>query len=187
MTKEMSITPKPRKGIKGKHKYKIDCGTAHYYRYYKKHAVNGTTKSKFDAEQYEFSQNPVVSKIKFKEILSDYFMMASEKALTENTSIKLFGKFGKIEILKNKPVFYKESGAIGLPVDWVASKKAGKKVYYTNDDRDGYVYKWKWTKSIKWVKGISWYKFVPTRHNKRTLTKILQNKSIDFFEVPKYD
>jgi len=163
-------------------KYITDYGIQDYFKYYKDHADSWTLKSKFDLQEYEFG-NPIVNKQTYRKILFEYYDTCTKEVLYNNESIHLTN-LGTISILKSKPKMYNQEGKIKLPVDWKLTRELGKKVYFTNDDRDGYVYKWTWARKNMKSRSLSWYKFLPTRKNKRELTQVLKNKSKDFHINP---
>ncbi len=166
---------------KGQRKYLIDYGIKDYYKFYKIHADSYVTKSKYDTEEYQF-KNPIVEYKEFTSILREFFSIMSNEIMQNNEEFKIPYKFGSISIKKFKPKVYTKRSTIGLPIDWAASKKLGKKVYFTNDNRDGFVYRWKWTKQYKSMRSVNWYKFISCRANKRALAVVLKDKTKDFLE-----
>ncbi len=163
-----------------KHKHKIHYGTSDYYKYFLKYYDTWSSKSKFDTQEYEF-KTKLPTRGEYNDILSDFFSLSSKSALEDNEPIELFGNFGSISIKKYPPYIKNSKGKISLPVDWKLSKQLGKKIYLTNDDRDGFIYRWTWDKKINKVKCVQWYKFIPARANARAVKQVLQDKSKDFF------
>ena len=173
LTREDHHQPKTR----GKGKYIIDVGINEYYKYYRNSSKFKRFISKFGAEK---SDRLRVSQDKFSEIFTDYLKECNKKLLN-NEPVRLPCNFGEIRIVKVKARYYDNNGKISLPVNWVESKKLGKKVYHTNDGRENYIYRYKWFKRGL-HKGMNWYKFIPTRANKRFLKQHLEDKTKDFSE-----
>ena len=71
------------------------------------------------------------------------------------------------------------------PIDWVNTKKYGKRIYLTNEHTKGYSYSIFWLKENINVRGKRMYLFQPARSFCRALGAFLKdpNRTIDF---PKY-
>jgi len=87
---------------------------------------------------------------------------------------------GSIRIQKKKMSISAKSS---LRVDWEASKKIGKRVYFLNDHRDNHRYRWYWRKNYSIIPNRTVYSFTACRANKRELARLLKtSKMIDYFE-----
>lgn len=118
----------------------------------------------------------------YHKILCDVHKMMMDKILLESKDI-LLPYIGSIRIKKKYPHSSKpfEERKKYIPKDWVASKKAGKWIYETNEHRGGYHYRFFWFKRL--IPNIPYYTFKPARTNKRKLAFLLKNKPvIDYFE-----
>lgn len=173
LTKAEPHQPKAR----GKGKYTVDIGLREYYKYYRNSSKFKRFISKFGVEK---SDRLRVSQEKFSEIFTDYLKECNKKLLN-NEPVRLPCNFGEIRIVKIKARYHNKDGKIILPVNWAETKRLGKKVYFTNDNRENYVYRYKWFKRGL-HKSVRWYKFIPTRTNKRSLKQYLTDKSNDFSE-----
>ena len=63
---------------------------------------------------------------------------------------------------------------VGLPVDWVKTKKAGKYIYHMNYHTEGFRFKWKWfIYSAIFYKADVW-SFKPSRVSSRLITHYIK-------------
>lgn len=78
-----------------------------------------------------------------------------------------------------------EKGNIkGTRIDWKATKDLWNKdsehaekktlIYFFNEHSDGVKYSFKWTRNNALLQNKYYYTFVPSRHNKRTLAKLIK-------------
>ena len=67
-------------------------------------------------------------------------------------------------------------------VNWVETKKQGKKVYWINEHSDGYLMKFYWDKYLAAISNISLYKFVATKSNRQHLSATIRKTNVDYFE-----
>jgi len=61
-------------------------------------------------------------------------------------------------------------------IDFVASRKYGKKIYQLNDHTNGYIYHYKWTKNKNTMEDAPIFKFEGCRIMKRTLAHYIKEK-----------
>lgn len=116
----------------------------------------------------------------FAAVIKDLSAEIMDKILLESKEVKFKSNLGYLRVKKRKMRF---KNTENLRIDWAATKKVGKKVYHLNEHRDGYRYKFHWTKADSRVPNMSVYHFRPCRYNSRRLADILQNnKEIDYFE-----
>lgn len=145
-----------------KQRIRVDFGIRDVYNHYKTTTV-------------EQLQKPYET---FTTVLRDFNQILVDEILLHSKEIKLSHRLGWLRVKKSKMSFKDKNK---LRIDWQATKKAGKKIYHTNDHRSGYKYRFFWKKDR--ISGDSPYSFIPTRTNKRRLAYILKNdKSIDYFE-----
>lgn len=116
----------------------------------------------------------------------DYTLNSAEKAR--------FGQFGYFVISKKKARklarFVNENGDVEehvvLSVDWVKTKKAGKKIYRFNHHTNGYSFRWKWfQEGRRFYMGELW-NFKPCRISSRKITEYVNRKDIDYCELYKH-
>ena len=93
---------------------------------------------------------------------------------------------GKLVVKKNKRVARLVEGKVKMyaSVNWQESKKQGKKIFYMNDETDGYTYGYVWLKTLAYLKYPGTRILTATRDAKHKLRdKILENKKngIDSF------
>lgn len=74
-------------------------------------------------------------------------------------------------------IFKRQTNINNLSIDFKATAEAGEKRYHLNLHTDGWYCFWQWTKNLYSVKKGYHYKFVPTWSMKRTLTKVIKEKS----------
>ena len=117
----------------------------------------------------------VVDKKTFKKILSRFSILVVDKVLeAEEVKIPILGT---LRIQKKKQDLTKNK----LKIDWAETKRTGKLMYHTNDNRNGYYYRTSWRKTN--VAYSNYYSFVPERwYFKRRLKKLLKETKADFFE-----
>jgi len=132
--------------------------------------------SLFESYQKNTITGLQVPKDQFRRVIGRFSNLVIDKVLdAEEVKIPIIGT---LRVKKVKQNFSNNK----LKIDWAETKKANKKVYHLNDDRNGYFYRYSWRKNK--IKGISYYSFAPERWCvKRRLAKLLkENKNIDFFE-----
>lgn len=145
-----------------KKRVKIDYGIHDVYNHYKEKVEVGLRKP------YKL----------FAAVLKDMNTCIMNEILLNSQEIKLPYHLGHLRIKKSKMSFRNKNN---LRINWLATKKAGKKIYHTNDHRNNYKYRFLWLKGKH--PGGTPYSFIPTRTNKRRLSKILQTQpEIDYHE-----
>jgi hypothetical protein len=169
---------------RGKGKIKVHYGRADMY----KHYIESTEK-KPEGIQVSYSDYCTVLN-KFNKDIS--------KAIMENAyEFILPSRVGIIRIKKYKPkIKVKDNGELitnNLAVDYKATnelwrnnpeaKKAGKKVFHLNNHSDGYRYIWYYSNYRNNLPNKSLYRFIPTRTNKRELSKLIKDDTFkgDYF------
>lgn len=142
-------------------------------------------------EAYNYYKNNTKSSEKIN--LSDYRKLMNSfntflmKKILEGNEITLPHRLGKISIQGiHQNIRLDEQGNIkGTRIDWFSTKDlwfknpehAQKKtlVYFFNEHSDGVKYSFKWSKNNAPVQNKNYYTFIPSRHNKRTLAKLIKN------------
>lgn len=179
---------------RGKVKYLTGFGLHDYYKYYQKTVP---FKSKFSSKFKEHDlSNLIVSEKLYKQILRDFFHLVAEKMIMESKVIRL-PHLGRIRVQKKKMNFAvltensvhppdPQTPSSRLKIDYKASKEAKALVYFTNDHRNNYSYKFSWARPAnKGIEGLKYllFTFRMSRTNKRLLAHILKtNKKIDYYE-----
>lgn len=122
---------------------------------------------------------------KYKEIIYTLNSTYSNYVL-EGEKIKLPHGFGSLAINKKKQkhkVKINDKERICLAVNWVESKKLGKKIYYTNSHSEGYRYKWFWFKSEAFLPETFIWGFKPSRVNSRKLAHLLKQDNSPYIHL----
>lgn len=109
-----------------------------------------------------------MSRKTYRDICKDFNKMLSEEVLTSATGTRLpFGlgvlRIKKFEINWDNP-----------PIDFNASKKAGKRIYHLNTHSDGYCGRWHWQKRNSLITNLIYYSFLPVKGNSREVPKIFK-------------
>jgi len=108
---------------RGKGVHKTNYGINDIYEYYKKNIIKDIQ----------------VDKNTFKKISKLFIEKMMYKVLYESEDFIFPCKMGRLGVRKRKMNFTNKKC---LNVDYHTSNKLGKKVYFTNDHRDGYKYKY---------------------------------------------
>ena len=112
----------------------------------------------------------------FLKVNNLFVQKAVDKILLDSEIVK-FPVIGNFRIKK-----FKQDYNSRLYVDHKKTKDTGIKTYHINEDREGYIYKWHWTK-LRRHKYMGFYSFIPARYSvRRKLPKMLKNHpEIDYF------
>jgi len=119
-----------------------------------------------------------VNRKDFIKIISDFNKIAVEK-IFEGKELQLPSGLGKIWIVKSRDNSPKKTEAV---IDWEATNKAGKVIYYRNQHSNGYRYRIRWDNNTN-TKHANKYYLVPCRAMKRALAKIIKAKENDYYQV----
>lgn len=125
---------------------------------------------------------------KWKEIIYTFNYGFRDHLLETGDKGKLPWGMGSFSISKRKAkklYSYKGKEYINMPVDWVKSKKLGKKVYMFNPHTDGYRYKWIWFKKEARIKYIDIWIFKPSRVTSRKLADYLKRPNSPYAQLYK--
>lgn len=93
--------------------------------------------------------------------------------------------FGSIAINKKKLKTFKifeGKKYVNLRIDWNKTKKAGKKIYHTNEHSDGYNFRWLWFNTDAKMHLSELYVFKPGRYASRAINKYIR-KSPEYKEM----
>ena len=107
----------------------------------------------------------------FNESFRDYLLETGDKA-------KYPHGFGEFTIIKKKRKHKKilnNKEYINLPVDWVKTKQAGKRIYIMNYHTEGFFFGWKWEKRKAMVKNPHLWYFKPSRVTSRMLAHYVKS------------
>lgn len=117
---------------------------------------------------------------KYSKILHTCNWMFVEYSLRTGMKATLPYGFGPIAVSKkmlNRFKEYEGKKYINLRVDWAKSRKAGKRVYHTNEHTDGFNYKWGWFPKEARFYLSNIYTFIPCRYSSRALSRYLKAPS----------
>jgi hypothetical protein len=120
---------------------------------------------------------------KYKEILDTCNWMFIEYALRTGMKVTLPFGFGPLAVNKKMLKRFKEFEGkkyINLRIDWAKTKKAGKRVYHTNEHTDGFNYKWVWFPNEARFYLSDAYVFNPGRYSSRAISKYLKKPQSEF-------
>lgn len=137
----------------------------------------------------EMETNPVDIKT-YSKIAAEYLKFLCLKVLS-GYEVTLPQRMGTLCIVGRKPrIKVTENGIEGLAPDWKKTlelwnsdpeaKAAGKKVFYTNANSDGYRYAFKWCKKNVNTLNKSMYTLIMTRANKRSVAKTLRDLQVEY-------
>lgn len=127
----------------------------------------------------------VLDKHLFYNIMEEFNKEIS-KEIIEGYVFKLPEALGYLGIDKRKRRYKK------TVVDWKTTKQLWEesiedkenktKVFIFNEHSDGYIMKWKWSRTNKHIKYRNHYDFIPTRANKRNLAKQIKATNTDYYD-----
>ena len=127
----------------------------------------------------------------YREILYKFNTFLMQKIL-EGQEVILPSRMGRLCILGTKQnIKVDEDGKIkGLRIDWKSTKELWARdpkmkeekrlVYFFNEHTEGINYSFKWFKSRVLITNKYYYTFVPSRHNKRLLAKLIKTESAEY-------
>lgn len=118
----------------------------------------------------------------FVSITTTYLKGIGDYLLETSLPFRLPHRLGSFRVVKKKINFlYQNKNYMGS-IDWAASVKVGKQVFYTNDHTGGYKYLFFWDRSNCKINNLSKYRFIPCRTFKRRLASLLKNNIKDYLE-----
>lgn len=109
----------------------------------------------------------------YNSILSMMCKIILEYVLNRSDGFKMPFGLGFIQIGKYRP---KKLNGKSLSIDFKASAKYGKKIYYLNEHSDGYKYRLHWSKIPQTFPDRYKYQLCLVRKNKRKLAQLIFNK-----------
>ena len=155
---------------RGKSLHKTDYTLKQSYKYYRKQIEK---KSDYDRPYIEYAR---VCQAYNKWIVDQIYK--GETVQFPHIGTLRIGKY-RLRISKG----YQKENKGKYQVDWGTSRKLDKIVYYTNEDRDGYKYAFKWRYAKRQFKNGSIYNFKPSMLIVRALAKKLKaDPTMDFNE-----
>ena len=145
---------------------------------------NSSIKEAYDFYKKNYSKEimPISQYRKLINNMNTFIM----KNVLEGKEVSLPCRMGKISVQGiHQNIKIDEKGNIkGTRIDWFSTKglwasdpeHAKKKtlVYFFNEHSDGVKYSFKWSKNNVPVQNKNYYSFIPSRHNKRTLAKLIK-------------
>lgn len=152
---------------------------------------NSSIKEAYIHYKNNTSNTEVLSSSDYRKLMNNFNTFLMKKVL-EGNEIVLPCRMGKMSIQgMQQNIRVDEKGNIkGTRIDWKATKDlwasnsehAEKKtlMYFFNEHSDGIKYSFKWSKNNVPVQNKNYYTFIPSRHNKRTLAKLIKG-GIEYF------
>lgn len=146
--------------------------------------VNSSIKEAYEYYKKNVSKDPM-SISDYRKLMNVFNTFTMKKVL-EGKEVTLPCRMGKLSIQGiHQNIRLDEYGNIkGTRIDWFSTKSlwatdpehAQKKtlVYFFNEHSDGIKYSFKWSKNNVPVQNKNFYSFIPSRHNKRTLAKLIK-------------
>lgn len=140
------------------------------YNYYKKNKITGE----------------VISLTDYRKLMNEFNTFLMKEVLSGNEII-LPCRMGRVSVQGvHQNIRVDDKGNIkGTRIDWKSTKDlwtrdsehAKKKtlIYFFNEHSDGIKYSFKWSKNNVPVQNKNFYSFIPSRHNKRTLAKLIKS------------
>lgn len=114
----------------------------------------------------------------WREIIYTYNYLFRDYILETGDRSKLPFGLGAFAISKKKikkTKTYDGKEYVNLPVDWVKTKKAGKKIYNFNAHTDGYRFRWMWfNRGFRRFPHSDLWIFKPSRVSSRKITEFLR-------------
>lgn len=112
--------------------------------------------------------------------------MFIEYALRTGSRVPLPYGFGSIAVNKKKLNRFKEFNGkkyINLRIDWKKTKKAGRRIYHTNEHSDGYNFRWAWFPEDARLYLSSLYVFKAWRYSSRAINKYVRKTDTDYKDM----
>lgn len=134
----------------------------------------------FKRYRQDFRKGEGYGYLPFRDVLIAFNKGLSKAIMEDSEVVRLPFRLGILYIQKKKQYYNKDSKYYNLNIDWVNTRKAGKRVFHLNEHTGGYYYKWMWYKRGAGVKNVRYYKFVPNRTNKRGITQLLK-RGVDYY------
>lgn len=125
---------------------------------------------------------------KWKSIIYSYNYLFRDHILETGDRIKLPWGLGGFSISKKKSkkfVVIDGKEHINMAVDWIKTRKAGKKIYHLNAHTDGFRYKWFWFRKDARFHQTSIWVFKPSRVSSRKLAEYLKRPNSFYPQIYK--
>lgn len=133
------------------------------------------TASKATYEKYRIEHpDSALSYKSFSKILYEFSYAYRDRILSTGEKVSLPFGLGELSINKKKTRRFNKFNKIILPVDWVATKKFGKKIYNFNEHTEGYKFKWIWFREKSRFPLSTLWIFKPSRKTSRKLAECLK-------------
>lgn len=123
---------------------------------------------------------------KWKSIIYSYNQLFRDHILETGDKIKLPWGLGSFSVSKRptkRSVIVDGEEKIIMAVDWVKSKKAGKRIYHLNTHTDGFRYKWMWFNRDARIYQCDIWVFKPSRVTSRKLAEYLKRPNSTFPQI----
>jgi hypothetical protein len=169
----------PSKGTKGLNNTEYvlqDC-----FNYYNRETDPQYFESKFTDKKNNFKLDERAYKALCKEAL-----LLIRQSILNGDIVNLGSRMGHIQIVKKKANIKVYTNKVNSIVDWVTSKKLGKKILNFNDHTNDYIYRIKWLKNTCNAKNRGIYSFIPNRFFKRELAFYIKTLKKDYPEPVTY-
>lgn len=103
----------------------------------------------------------------FTRVVETFIKEIMHEIIKNNFKFTMPYGLGTLQIVKYKLTL--RHNKVDQAVDWVATAKAGTRVFHTNEHTGGYKFIYKWTKRNNRFKFGYFYKLIMSRANKRQL------------------
>lgn len=146
---------------------------------------NSSIKEAYTYYKSNTSSDEILNISEYRKLMNSFNTFLMKKVL-EGNEVILPSRMGRISIQGiHQNIRVDENGKIkGTRIDWKSTKDlwardtehAQKKtlIYFFNEHSDGIKYSFKWSKNNVPVQNKNFYTFIPSRHNKRTLAKLIK-------------
>jgi|ERR1035437_3557288 hypothetical protein len=124
-----------------------------------------------------------ISQTIFTQICKDFNNEVIRSILREGLEFYIPEQLGTIRVIRANRIDFSNPKQ-RKAVDWEATEKHGKVIFYEDPHTNGYWYQFRWKKaSFHKIRNKEFFKFIPSSLNKRQLAKILKdpNRTIDYF------
>lgn len=147
---------------------------------------NSSIKEAYTYYKKNSKATEIIDLSSYRKLMNSFNTFLMRKVL-EGHEIILPNRMGRISVQGvHQNIRVDDNGNIkGTRIDWHSTKNlwatdpehAQKKtlVYFFNEHSDGVKYSFKWSKNNVPVQNKNYYTFIPSRHNKRTLAKLIKN------------
>lgn len=124
--------------------------------------------------------NMNISYDKFRKILYAFSYGIRDGVIETGDKISIPFGMGELSINKKKTRRLNKFNKIILPVDWVETKKHGRRIYNFNEHTEGYKFKWMWFRQRTRFPVSQLWMFKPSRKTSRKLAECLKEPNSQY-------